>query len=503
MGPEVPATRKAVSLEPDGEHENMPSTGGEAEPASADTELDALRRDRDRWRLRALDAERRYREREPALRHLRSEIDALRGDRDQWRAQAQRLAARIPGPQAVRSSPGRTATRRAAEAAWRFVPEPGKRLARPAIRRLQAGRSPPAQPDEPPAEHPGEPAATGDDDDPAGKTSPVTETVSVIIPTLNAGPAFARTLDAIQAQEEVGGIEIVVVDSGSSDETVGLARAAGAKVVQIPPDQFSHGATRDRMAEMSSGEILLLTVQDAVMAGRHVIRDLVRSLRADPALAAVSGRQVPSADSDLFGAFMALDYQYQVASRRDDQESTWVQTLTAAERRALCSVDNVCAAIRRSAWEVLRFRDVDFAEDLDFGLRAVEQGWKTQTCPSAVVVHSHNRDAGYHLRRFVIDRLCLASQLGQADFKPVAAAGLDAVATGARALLGEIESAQADGDHVGVGLASFLAKVESMLATARPSVPLEGDLAIIDRLLDGGSNVSADPFVVEDRKSVV
>ncbi|MGH2720823.1 MAG: hypothetical protein ACRDJO_04365, partial [Actinomycetota bacterium] len=43
----------------------------------------------ERWKVRTLESERRYREREIALRRLRAEVDELRADRDAWRRQAE------------------------------------------------------------------------------------------------------------------------------------------------------------------------------------------------------------------------------------------------------------------------------------------------------------------------------------------------------------------------------------------------------------------------------
>jgi rSAM/selenodomain-associated transferase 2 len=53
--------------------------------------------------------------------------------------------------------------------------------------------------------------------------------VSVVIPTLNAGTTLMPTLDALGPVEE-----IVIADGGSTDGTVTLARAAGARVVVAP-----------------------------------------------------------------------------------------------------------------------------------------------------------------------------------------------------------------------------------------------------------------------------
>ena len=70
--------------------------------------------------------------------------------------------------------------------------------------------------------------------------------VSVLIPTLNAGPGFERSLEMLLAQEGLGELEILVTDSGSEDETVALAHRAGATVETVPASQFNHGADAGR-----------------------------------------------------------------------------------------------------------------------------------------------------------------------------------------------------------------------------------------------------------------
>ncbi len=51
--------------------------------------------------------------------------------------------------------------------------------------------------------------------------------MSVVIPTLNAAETLGATLASLGV-----GLELVVVDGGSSDRSVELARAAGAHVVR-------------------------------------------------------------------------------------------------------------------------------------------------------------------------------------------------------------------------------------------------------------------------------
>jgi hypothetical protein len=75
------------------------------------------------------------------------------------------------------------------------------------------------------------------------------------------------------------------------------------------------------------------------------------------------------------------------------------ERLSLEGRFFLCNFDNVCSAVRRSTWEKHPFRPLQFAEDLDWGVRVLQAGNKIAYEPAAAVVHSHERPALYHLRR--------------------------------------------------------------------------------------------------------
>ena len=53
----------------------------------------------------------------------------------------------------------------------------------------------------------------------------MTRPATVAIPTLNAGPDFAHTLAAVQAQRVDREVQLLVCDSGSEDDTTDIARA--------------------------------------------------------------------------------------------------------------------------------------------------------------------------------------------------------------------------------------------------------------------------------------
>src|ERR1700759_5709639 len=92
--------------------------------------------------------------------------------------------------------------------------------------------------------------------------------VKVAIPTLNGGSVLEQTLTAVRAQHLGPGVELelVVCDSGSRDGSVQAARRAGAAVIEIAPEQFSHGGTRNLLMERSTGEYVAFLTQDSTPA---------------------------------------------------------------------------------------------------------------------------------------------------------------------------------------------------------------------------------------------
>src|SRR5690349_18118523 len=85
-------------------------------------------------------------------------------------------------------------------------------------------------------------------------------TVSVVVPVLDGARHLDRLLAAIRAQ---GDVELLVVDSGSSDGSQSIARRHLAAVASIDRADFQHAATRNLAAERTSGELICFLSQDA------------------------------------------------------------------------------------------------------------------------------------------------------------------------------------------------------------------------------------------------
>jgi glycosyltransferase involved in cell wall biosynthesis len=245
---------------------------------------------------------------------------------------------------------------------------------------------------------------------------------SIVLLTLNAGPGFAATLDGVYAQKTDSDFEVIVLDSGSTDGTRGLARAHGAAVHDVPGSGFDHGATRDLGLSLAAGEYVALLVQDAVPLDDRWLAAMIEDLEGDPLVAGVYGRQLPRPGSSPLSRVLVTNAPTASHERREQYAGgpERYRTLPPAERRALALFDNVSSCLRRSVWEEIPFGRTGFGEDLRWGAWAMARGYKLVYEPRSAVVHSHERGPTYDLRRHYAEGLLLLDLFGLAPVPSLA-----------------------------------------------------------------------------------
>ena len=218
--------------------------------------------------------------------------------------------------------------------------------------------------------------------------------MSIVLPVRDGGEDLRRCLSGIAQQAIDEPVETVVIDSGSVDDSVAIAKEHGARLDHIPPEQFNHGGTRNRGAELARGDVLVFTSQDAYAADERWLATLVRPLRADPGVAGVYGRQTAHEDATPPERYFH-NFLYGPERReqriRDASELSMETTM----------FSNANSAIRRSAWEAFRFADkIIMSEDQDWSRRVLLAGWTIVYEPAAVVRHSHPYGIKRGFRRF-------------------------------------------------------------------------------------------------------
>ena len=218
--------------------------------------------------------------------------------------------------------------------------------------------------------------------------------ISVVIPVMNGGADLVRCLAGIAAQEVEEEVEIVVVDSGSTDGGPERARAVGAVVHEISSEEFGHGRTRNLGVSLARGETIVFTSQDAVADDDGWLARLAAAAHSGPDVAGAYGRQLPHADARPPEQFF-LDFLYgpepRVQRVRENEELTFEATL----------FSNVNAAVPRWALERFPFRDdLTMSEDQEWSRRALRAGFSLVYEPKAAVRHSHAYTIRSAFRRF-------------------------------------------------------------------------------------------------------
>jgi rhamnosyltransferase len=218
--------------------------------------------------------------------------------------------------------------------------------------------------------------------------------ISVVIPVKDGGADLVRCLDAIARQQVDEEVEVVVVDSGSTDGSVEVARRHGARVHEIPPEEFNHGRTRNLGAELARGDVLAFTSQDAFAADEHWLALLVAPLRSDLEATGVYGRQLPHEGATPPEQYF-LDFLYGPEPRVQRWEGPGEPTFEAT------LFSNVNAAMPRAVWSEFRFvDDLIMSEDQEWSRRVLLAGRTLVYEPRAVVHHSHAYTVAGAFRRF-------------------------------------------------------------------------------------------------------
>lgn len=196
--------------------------------------------------------------------------------------------------------------------------------------------------------------------------------VAVIMRTKNVGDVVDQALAALHAQT-FRDVELHVVDSGSTDGTLGIVRRWPCQLTCIEPKQYFPGSVLNEAIARTDAEWIVFQNSDVVPLGPFALEELLRPLR-DPKVAATFARQVPRPEAD---GWVRRDYAAAFPER--GEAPPWmVYSLP-------------FAAMKREVWERFRFyEDAWASEDTEWGHRVRNAGFKIRYAPRAAVMHSHN-----------------------------------------------------------------------------------------------------------------
>ena len=225
--------------------------------------------------------------------------------------------------------------------------------------------------------------------------------ISVIYPTKNGGELFAYSLKMMINQLGIDDIEIIVVDSGSTDETVKIAKMYGAKVIEIRPEEFSHSYSRNLGAQQATGDYILFMTQDAVPTDDYWLYKFVMPLYNGSVVAA-SAMETQKEYGDLKYKIDNYAHNKYLGVYDCDKIGKMPKKDDWQELRKNAQLSDISCIVKKDVFLKYKYRG-DFAEDLRLGIDILRSGERIALLSSVRSVHAHSRMASYYMKRNLVD----------------------------------------------------------------------------------------------------
>lgn len=196
---------------------------------------------------------------------------------------------------------------------------------------------------------------------------------SIIIRAFNEERHIEKLIDGILSQQTIHQLEIILVDSGSTDNTVQLASKKGLKIIAISPQDFSFGYALNKGCESSSGDILLFASAHVYPVYTNWIDAMLLPFE-DEKVALVYGRQI----GDIHSKYS----EKRLLAKWFPEYSNYNQL------HPFCN--NANTAVRKRDWEHYPYDEtLTGLEDLDWASKIQKQGLRIVYEAEATIVHVH------------------------------------------------------------------------------------------------------------------
>jgi len=208
---------------------------------------------------------------------------------------------------------------------------------------------------------------------------------SIVVRAFNEARHLPRLLEGIR-QQTIGDVQIILVDSGSTDETVSIAESYGVEVVSIPSAEFTFGRSLNYGIRASKHEFVVIASAHVYPVYPDWLECLLRPFENEE-VALVYGKQ-RGMETSKFS-------EHQIFRQWFPDED--------APRQESPFCNNANAAIRRLLWEEHPYDEsLTGLEDIAWAKWAQAAGHAISYTPHAEIIHIHNetpRGVGNRYRR--------------------------------------------------------------------------------------------------------
>jgi len=222
---------------------------------------------------------------------------------------------------------------------------------------------------------------------------------SLVIRAYNEEHHIGRLLEGVRHQT-VQDVEVILVDSGSTDATAAIAAQYGATVVHIPPEEFTFGRSLNLGLAAATCDLVAIASAHIYPVYPDWLERLLEPF-ADPAVSLTYGKQRGDENSKFS--------EHQIFSRWFPEESV------ARQSHPFCN--NANAAIKLSVWKAHPYDEsLTGLEDLAWAKWAFEQDHAIAYAAEAVIIHTHNETPHSVLNRYKREAMAFKQIYPEAHF---------------------------------------------------------------------------------------
>lgn len=196
--------------------------------------------------------------------------------------------------------------------------------------------------------------------------------VTVIVRTFNSDWVVDQALASLMKQKNVE-IELMIVDSGSTDKTLDIVSQYKHTFIAIKPGTYFPGKVLNQAVSEANTEVVVFINSDVVLLDDCAIEKLISPLKEANIMASF-GRQVVRPEADLW-----VRHDYERAFPADGEKPDWMH------------YSLPIAAMKKEAWKIQPFyTDAWGSEDTHWGVQIKDKGYDIVYVKEATAMHSHN-----------------------------------------------------------------------------------------------------------------
>jgi glycosyltransferase involved in cell wall biosynthesis len=220
-----------------------------------------------------------------------------------------------------------------------------------------------------------------------------TKKVSIIIRTYNEQKYLERLIKSILNQKITFKLEIIVVDSGSTDRTLIIAKKYKVKIINIKKKLFTYGRSLNFGCYNANGEILVFISGHCVPKNKFWLYNLIKIFNLNNDIGYVYGKQEPGKKSFFSEGQIYKKY--------------FPNTSNISQDGFFCN--NANAALKKKIWKKFKFDEtLTGLEDIDLAKKIYYSGKSKIAYSSlACVYHYHNETWKQIFKRFERESLAL------------------------------------------------------------------------------------------------